>query len=375
MCDPPTWFAITELEVGSFRCFDRCSLSPSPEGLTLLVGANGSGKSSLLEAVTYSSTGRSFRGSSRDVLVKAGCTSAFVRARAVGDRREVLVESEISRFGRGRTQVNRQPLRSPSTLAAVLPTTMFSPGDLAIVQGPPATRRGLLDDAAIAMDPPFAAVVEEYERCVRQRNALLREAAWQRRARGRSQPDRGVEISLGVWDERLARVGEVVRSTRCAVVASLEPIVAATYADLALTARDRGVNVALRYRSSSDEGLLVALEKSREDDWVRGTTSVGPHHDDLDVLLEGRDARHQASQGEQRCLAVSLRLGVHRLVTAQRGAAPVLLLDDVLSELDPNRAGALLSALPPGQTLVTATASRPEMPVARLVCMRDLGAR
>lgn len=335
-----------------FRSFRSGGLEPDPTGTTVLTGPNGSGKTSLLEAVGYATTLRSFRGATREAMVRTGADRAIVRATLERDGRPVLVEAELATAGRSRAQLNRQPVRSRHELAQVVAVTVFSPGDLGLVQGPPSGRRELLDQALAAIDPQAVALLERVERVLRQRAALLRQAG--------ARPTGEVLGSLDVWDERLAGAGEELADRRRRLVADLVPSVAEAY-DALVTPGDEGTGepVTLRYERSWGGPLATALAEARRDDLRRGVTTVGPHRDDLALGLGGRDARTQASQGQQRCLALSLRLAVHRLVTTETTSPPVLLLDDVFSELDTARSRALVRSLPTGQALLTTAVPLP----------------
>jgi DNA replication and repair protein RecF len=176
-----------------------------------------------------------------------------------------------------------------------------------------------------------------------------------------------------VWDQRLADAGNVLAAARQRLVVDLDPLVASAYSHLA-GAGDRVLTVQ-RYVRSWDGDLLDALAASRRDDLRRGVNTVGPHRDDLLLQIDGREARTHASQGEQRCLALALRLGVHRLIRTRTRLIPTLLLDDVFSELDPARGRALVAELPDGQSLLTTAAPLPEgIEVARLLPVQSLGA-
>jgi DNA replication and repair protein RecF len=306
--------------------------------------------------VGYLGTLRSFRGAPREALVRTGADRALVRAELEEDGRPLLVEAEVARQGRSRIQVNRSPARSRRDLARAVPLTVFSPEDLVLAQGAPAGRRDLLDDALALLDAEGAAAAEETERAVRQRGALLRQAG----------PRPGAEVltTLDVWDARLAAAGGRLVAARTALVDRLVPEAAEGYARLS-GGEER---LALAYRPSWTGDLAEALAAARADDLRRGVSTVGPHRDDLALDLAGRDVRVQASQGEQRGVALALRLGVHRLVTRARGRPPLLLLDDVFSELDPARSRALVADLPTGQALVTTAVPLPAgVEVATLV--------
>jgi len=353
---------LRHLELVDFRSFASASFDPDLEGTTVLSGPNGTGKTTVLEAVAYLGTQRSFRGAPREAMVSTGREQAVLRAELTRAGLPLLVEAEISATGRSRAQVNRQPVRARRDLAEAVPVTVFSPDDLGVVREGPSRRRDLLDDALGLLDPAASTVGDEVDRVLRQRGALLRQSG------GRATAD--VTTTLDVWDERLAAAGTALAVARASLVDELAPYVTASYR--ALAGRE-DVAVGLTYRRSWEGELAEALAATRRDDLKRGVTGTGPHRDDLVLTIEGRDARLQASQGEQRCLALALRLGVHRLVTARSDAAPILLLDDVFSELDPFRARALVHELPAGQALLTTAVPLPEgVSVASTVDVRHL---
>ncbi len=355
---------LRRIHLADFRSFAEATFEPDPEGTTVLSGPNGTGKTTVLEAVAYLGTQRSFRGAPKEAMVRTGCERAVLRAELTRQGTPVLVEAEVATSGRSRAQVNRQPARARRDLAEAVPVTVFSPDDLGVVRAGPSRRRDLLDDALGLLDPAASALTDEVERVLRQRGALLRQAG------GRVSAE--VTTTLDVWDERLATAGTALSAARESLVAELAPFVAASYASLAAGAAT-GVGVDLAYRRSWEGPLADALAAGRREDLRRGATGAGPHRDDLALAIDGRDARLQASQGEQRCLALALRLGVHRLVTARSDAAPILLLDDVFSELDPFRARALVHELPAGQALVTTAVPLPEgVSVAATVDVRRL---
>ncbi len=214
------------------------------------------------------------------------------------------------------------------------------------------------------LDPEGARAADETDRVLRQRAALLRQSG------GRVSED--VALTLDVWDQRLADAGKVLVAAREGLVADLEPLVAATYNRLA-GAGGAPALIRQAYQRSWTGDLLDALVASRKDDLRRGVNTVGPHRDELVLLLEGREARSHASQGEQRCLALALRLAIHELVRTKTSLRPTLLLDDVFSELDPVRSKALVAELPVGQSLLTTAAPLPGgIDVATVVQVGDL---
>jgi DNA replication and repair protein RecF len=341
---------VTRLWLTDFRNYPAASLELAGDGLTVIMGGNGQGKSNLLEAVGWLASLSSFRGAPAEALVRRGADQAVVRAEGERDGRALLIEAEINLGGRrDRVLVNRQPLRRARDLLGALRVTVFAPDDLVLVKGGPAERRGYLDDLLVAMHPRNDALRTEVERVLRQRGALLKQAG------GRLSAE--IEATLDVWDTKLAASGTELVEARRALVATLEPELGKAYDQVASTAAE----VAVSYQQSWTESLAAALAASRQDDVRRGVTTVGPHRDELGLSIGGLPARTHASQGEQRSLALALRLAGHALVTEATGSPPVLLLDDVFSELDPDRSEALVAHLPPGQALLTTAGPLPAL--------------
>ncbi len=336
-------------------------------GLTVIRGDNAAGKTNLLEAIAYLATLSSFRGAPNEALVRSGCTDAVVRGEGKRGDRELLVEAEIRVAGRGRVALNRQPVRRAAALLDALRVSVFSPDDLVLVKGPPGGRRRWLDDALVAIHPRNDALRREFERVIRQRTALLSQA------RGRLTPE--VATTLDVWDTKMAETGEALADARAAFLTRAQPLVADAYANLAddevASGPDQsgpgpsgprsGVPVTLTYEAPwRQQGLAAALAEARVQELRRGVSLVGPHRDDVGLSIGGLAARTQASQGEQRTLALALRLAVHLAVAEAMGESPVLLLDDVFSELDARRSRSLFDHLPPGQAFLTTTGPVPE---------------
>lgn len=335
---------VTHLELSNIRVFSGLSLDFKSEGTTAFIGANGAGKTTILEAVHFLSTMRSFRTAQRESMVRAGEERMVIRANVVQGTRELLIETDMDERGKARAQINRQSIRSRSEQIRTTPTTVFSPHELHLLQGGPNERRTLLDDALSIINPQIGARLDDLERILRQRGALLRQAG------GRLTDE--IASTLDVWDERLAEVGAQVINERAHLTQSLEPLCANVYQ--LLSEKESSLQLIYQPNVASDE-LADALKARRSEDIRRGVSTAGPHRDDMAVFLEKRDARLQASQGEQRSLALALRLGVHQLISEATGSAPILLLDDVLSELDDRRSANLFSVLPQGQTLLTST--------------------
>jgi DNA replication and repair protein RecF len=349
---------VEHLDLRDFRCFESLDLRFGP-GTTVLVGRNGAGKTSLLEAVGWVARARSFRGVPDAALVRHGCEQAILRADVVHGERRQLLEAEIRAAGRNRVLLNKHAIARTRDLHGLLRSTMFAPDDLQLVKGGPSERRDYLDDLLVMLAPRYDAASTDFDRVLRQRNALLRS--------GVRDPDD--EATLAVFDEQLVRAGAEIVRGRLRLLARLEPAVASTYAEVSET--DAGVHGAYQAEwaeaplAESDAGeveehLRRAVGARRRQELDRGVTLVGPHRDEWRLTLNDLDARSQASQGEQRTLALALRLAGHELVTDLTGVAPVLLLDDVFSELDAPRSSALIRRLAGGQTLVTTAGAIPD---------------
>jgi DNA replication and repair protein RecF len=340
---------VTRLELFDFRNYGSAAFEFDP-GITAVVGLNGQGKTNLAEALAYLASLDSFRGAPAEALIRVGSDTAVVRATVLHpDGREVLVELELSRHGRNRVQVNRQRLPRARDLLGVMRVTVFSPDDLALVKGGPNERRRFLDDTLVALALKYDALRLELERIVKQRSTLLKQA------HGRL--DDEAQVTLDVWDAKLAQVGDQFGHARAVLVARLAPAVGEAYEQLA----ERPSAIELRYEPAwRNGGLAAALAASRGDDVRRGVSTIGPHRDDVELFIGGLPARTHASQGEQRSLALALRLAAHRMVADKAGSVPVLVLDDVLSELDPQRSAALLRHLPAGQVVLTTAGVLPD---------------
>ncbi|MCW2619552.1 MAG: recF [Modestobacter sp.] len=353
---------LRHLQVGQFRSWESADLALTP-GPTVLVGRNGQGKTNLVEAVGYLATLGSHRVSADAPLVRHGAAQAVVRAALRKDERELLVEVEINPGRANRVRVNRAPLQRPRELLGLVKTVLFAPEDLALVRGDPAERRRFLDDLLVSRTPRLAGVRSDYDRVLKQRNALLKTA---KMARGNAL------ATLDVWDGHLTELGGQLLAARLRLVADLAPYVVDAYAGVAGPGADRA---ALGYSSTvplagdgspvdparplpgADE-LAAALRdrvaERRKDEVDRGITLVGPHRDDLVLHLGPAPAKGYASHGESWSFALAVKLACFALLRAE-GDDPILVLDDVFAELDAGRRAALAEVAGSAeQTLITA---------------------
>jgi DNA replication and repair protein RecF len=354
---------VGHLWLRDFRCLSDIDVELAP-GITVLYGANGQGKTSVLEAIGWIARTRSFRGVADAHLVRAGMTESIVRGEVQTGERVQLFEAEIRAAGRNRILCNRQPVARARDLHGLLRVTVFSPDDLALVKGGPNGRREYLDELLVMLAARYDAAQADFERTLKQRNALLRGGIRDDEARA----------TLDVFDEQLVvAAGELLRG-RLRLVERLTLSIAEAYELLA----GDGRSVSGSYEGDWSDGpvtaadadtvetrLRAALERRRRAEIERGMTLVGPHRDEWRLTIGGLDARTQASQGEQRTLALALRLAGHTVARDVTGTTPVLLLDDVFSELDAHRTAALVEHLPPGQTLLTTAGVLPAGVVAQ----------
>ena len=294
-----------------------------------------------------------------------------MRAEVVDGERTQLLEAEIRASGRNRVRLNHHPLARARDRRELVRVTVFAPDDLALVKSGPSERRAYLDDLLTSVAPRYEAVIADYDRVLRQRNALLKQHFG-------NDPD--AETTLRVFDAQLARAGAELARGRLRMLDTLVPLVADAYAELAgeLSTVDASYEAewagdALGTGEPLEPTLLDALARRRRSELDRKVTLAGPHRDEWRLRVRGLDARTHASQGEQRTLALALRLGGHRMCTEITGTAPVLLLDDVFSELDAQRSRALVAHLATGQTLLTTAGRAPDGVDADHVLRVDAG--
>ncbi len=377
---------VSALSLTDFRSWPAVDLELEP-GPTALLGANGQGKTNLVEALGYVATLSSHRVSTDAPLVRAGAERAVVRARVERAGRGTLVEVELNPGRANRARVNRAPVPRAREVVGLLRTVLFAPEDLALVRGDPSERRRFLDDLLVLRAPRLAGVRADYERVLKQRNALLKSAFLARRQRGAA----AALPTLDVWDAHLARTGAELLAARLQVVQALAPHVRRAYREVA----GGSAEPCLAYRSSAsgptdgpdqcpdehpadsevpdrpslEAALLSALERVRPQELERGVGLVGPHRDELVLRLGELPVKGFASHGESWSVALALRLASWALLRADApdgDGEPVLVLDDVFAELDTGRRDRL-AELVAGAEQVLVTAAVPE-DVPRALC-------
>jgi DNA replication and repair protein RecF len=381
---------LTRLALTDFRSYLSVDLSLAP-GVSVLLGANGQGKTNLVEAVAYAATLASHRVATDAPLVRRGAQRAIVRAAISSAVRDTLIELEINPGRANRARLNRVPVPRARQVLGALRTVMFAPEDLALVKGDPEQRRRYLDDLLVARAPRYAAVRADYERVLRQRTALLKSLrarpGWRVPARAGGRPAgpppgeddgpaaRGAASTLEVWDEQLASTGAELVAARLELTAALRPLVAGAYAEVSGGAGDAGLSYRQSRRTAAagpEQGgaaaeppadraaladwLREAIAAARPEELERAVCLVGPHRDELELQIGGLPARGYASQGESWSMALGLRLSAYQLLRGDGdGGDPVLILDDVFAELDAGRRERLAGLVAGAeQVLVTA---------------------
>lgn len=341
---------VAALEARPLRSLARARLELDP-GVVGLVGPNGIGKTNLLEALYFALTGRSFRTSDRRDLIPFG--ESFARAEAVvrdGDGIERRLLASVSR-GEGRRHLLDGSPADPATLARSRPpVAVFAPDRLALVKGPPAERRAHLDRFVAARWPGRAELRQRFGQALAQRNAMVARAA----------AGRVPHVELDTWDATLAEAAAPLIEARRGAAEVLAGPFSSAAAELGLPG-EATVEYAPRADGSADE-LRAGLAERRDADLRLGRSSWGPHLDELKIALEGRSLRRYGSQGQQRAALLALLFAERDTLLEARRVAPLLLLDDVMSELDPGRRARLVERLGQGGQAIVTAASADSLP-------------
>lgn len=355
---------IRSLELRDYRSWPELKVDLEP-GITVFIGRNGFGKTNIVEAIGYLAHLSSHRVSSDAPLVRAHAENARVSAVAVNQGRELAAHLLIKPHAANQASLNRTKVRTPRELLGVVKTVLFAPEDLALVKGEPAERRRYLDDIIATRQPRMAGVKADYDKVLKQRNALLKTATIALR-RGYGTEEGAAALStLDTWDGQLARLGAEVMAVRFALLNELGPKIYEAYTTIAPESRPAAVN----YKTTIDQGLsqfsefdagiieatlLTELAAKRQREIERGSSLVGPHRDDVDLMLGDQPAKGFASHGETWSFALSLRIAEFNLLKSD-GTDPILILDDVFSELDAGRREKLVGiAQEVEQVLITA---------------------
>lgn len=334
---------ISHLTLQDFRSYSALDL-PLTKGQIIFIGENGEGKTNVIESVMYLSLLSSHRISQDAPLIKLGAERAYIRAKIAGEDRTQLLELEINIQKANRAKINQNPARSQRELIGICKAICFSPEDLDLVRGDPLERRRFLDQLLTQRSPRTAGVITDYERAVKQRNALLK--------------SRASNSALQPWDEHLANFGGDLIAARLDLINSIKPFFVQSYKDLSdkklaeIEYKSAIVNLS-RDKEQNRTLLLSRINEVRDQERDRGITLVGPHRDDLLLILGDHPVKSYASHGEAWSIALALRLASYQLLVNE-GARPLLVLDDVFSELDEKRRDHLVTlAEEADQTFIT----------------------
>jgi DNA replication and repair protein RecF len=337
---------VAKLWVKRFRNLAELELAPGPR-FNLFFGDNGQGKSNLLEAIDYLGSLRSFRGAAAADMVQRGAGDAELAAEVHGDSLPRRIRIRMPRSGAREVQLDGKRARGRGSYLGAVQTVLFHPGDLQLASGPPELRRAFVDRILEQFDATYASTLAAYVRALKSRNQLLRSG----------QPDRR---AIAAYHEVLASAGAVIGQARAKLIAEIATLASDAYRTIAGEAQQLG----LRYEPRVEpklETIRTALEHSIDKDLARGFTAEGPHGDELGLTLDGVAAKRYGSQGQHRSIVLALKVAELHELTRRVGRVPVLLLDDVSSELDRGRRKRLFELLSQlgGQVFLTTT--QPEL--------------
>ena len=334
---------ITNLNLANYRSYTTLDLQLEG-GVSIFVGKNGEGKTNIAESILYLTFLNSHRASGNIPLIKLGNQSAYIRAKIKYPEREILVELEINGEKANRAKVNQNPVRSQKEIFGIVQTIYFSPEDLDIVRGDPSERRRFIDQLLTLRSPRIAGVVTDYERAVKQRNSLLK--------------TRASNDALAPWDKQVADFGGQLIALRMAALVELKPLFNQIYKEISDTKPAEIIYKSSIENPSTNDNentakIMEKLVNNRGAEIDRGLTLCGPHRDDLTLMLGDHLVKGYASHGESWSIALSLKLATYNLLKSD-GLSPILILDDVFSELDEDRREKLAQiAQSAEQTIIT----------------------
>lgn len=334
---------ISHLSLQDFRSYKNLELKLN-EGTHIFIGENGEGKTNIVEAIMYLALLSSHRISTDAPLIKLGAERGYIRAKVSDQDRDTLIELEINNGKANRAKVNQNPVRSQRAISGIVKAICFSPEDLDLVRGDPSERRSFLDHLLIQRNPRLGGVISDYEKALKQRNTLLKA--------------RAPESTLAPWNEHLANFGGEIIAARLKLIRELIPHLMNSYENISVKKQP-----SLEYKSNLDNltedkednksEILRKIEEVGFQERERGVSLVGPHRDDLLLNLGEHPVKGFASHGESWSIALSLRLASYQLLKAD-GNNPILILDDVFSELDEKRRERLVALTNTAeQTLIT----------------------
>lgn len=359
---------VGSVQLHNFRNYEQLTANLTT-GLNLVYGENGRGKTNLVEGIFFLGSFESHRIAANSNLIRAGQLSATISVTANSQTRTLVLASEINRNSANRYFLNGNQQRRVSEVTGVVRSLIFAPEDLDLVRRDPNDRRFFLDQALSLLKPRLGGVRSDYERVLKQRNALLKSA------RHTTNPDL---TTLDIWDEQLVALGSEIIAARISLISALQPLVADFYKSLANS--EEGVELSVQSSIASDDEdapatlggadpeeikvlFLEKLSKNRSRELERGITLFGPHRDELLILKDGLPARTQSSQGEAWSIALGLKLALGELMrTDSQTGDPILILDDVFAVLDAGRRERLVRFVSGYEQVIITSADRESAP-------------
>ena len=351
---------VSSLALINYRNYDQLDLDLSP-GINLFIGKNGQGKTNLVEAIRYCSTLSSHR-SPTSALIAADTDQAHIGLGLENDGKTLKLGIELNRAGSNRHSVNGNLVRKSSEILGGLTTVIFSPEDIDLIRKDPSTRRAFLNELSIQLRPAYFQTLSDYERVLKQRNALLKSA------RGKS-----VDMStLELWDDQLIFLASQIVKNREQLINSLLPLLRHKYATISNSQPEidlfqlSSINVDYRQLEADEikQHLRMALDSVRQDELDRGVTLIGPQRDDLQITLSGLSSKEHSSQGEAWSLALSMKLASAELIAESSATGkPVIILDDVFSVLDAERRKALTEFMNSYEQVLITAAVEDDVPL------------
>lgn len=335
------WLHIQEISLQAFRNLEPLHIQPTT-GINVFYGDNAQGKTNFLESIYFCALGRSLRGKQEQQLIRFDAHESHIRLDVVRSHRTDRIDVHLKRDEKKGIAINGIAVRRLGELFGTMYAVIFSPEDLSLIKEGPAERRRFLDMELCQMSQVYFYDLQQYTRILRQRNTLLKKI----------KENTKLSDTLSVWDTQLAQCGEKIIAARSAFLARLDEISALCHEKLT------GGKDTLKtlYKPNCEQGQLEKrLQRSLERDIAFGSTQVGPHKDDILFLVNGKEVRQFGSQGQQRTTALSARLAEITLIEEMTGEKPILLLDDVLSELDENRQRYLMQSIEGLQSFLTCT--------------------
>lgn len=332
---------IKSIELSNFRNYENLEIH-FDDGTNILYGDNAQGKTNILEAAFLSGTTKSHKGSKDKEVIRFGCEEAHIRTIVEKNEKEYQIDMHLRTRGSKGVAINKIPIKKASELFGILNIVFFSPEDLNIIKNGPAERRRFLDSELCQLDKLYLSDLTKYNKILNQRNKLLKDINFR--------PD--LIETLSIWDEQLLETGKRIIKQRKIFIEELNEIIGQIHSNIS----GGKEHLILKYELNIDDIFFAdELLKAKQKDLKLCQTTVGPHRDDMLFEVNGIDIRKYGSQGQQRTSALSLKLAEIEIVKKSIHNTPVLLLDDVLSELDSNRQNYLLNSISDIQTIITCT--------------------